>query len=253
MINKHQAVGIVKRLIYPMGEPYIFAGKTLKFKAGSRPVRRKYVTSANYITRNDVLQINYLEKNFGQQDVLWDIGSHYGHYSIFAASVALGTQQVFSFEPNTDARKIQVANLKLNNLQNKVSVLDVAVSNNDGYEHFSSKGGNANAHLVKGNGDSRHKKVQCTSLDSLANRLPLPTFVKIDTEGAEIDILSTAGRLLEDKKVTFICELHPFAWKYFNANFDQLLAILSRYNRIISFIDPDRSTKDLPFYGTVLF
>ena len=138
MINKHQAVGIVKRLIYPMGEPYIFAGKTLKFKAGSRPVRRKYVTSANYITRNDVLQINYLEKNFGQQDVLWDIGSHYGHYSIFAASVALGTQQVFSFEPNTDARKIQVANLKLNNLQNKVSVFDVAVSNNGGYEHFSS-------------------------------------------------------------------------------------------------------------------
>lgn len=39
-------------------------------------------------------------------------------------------------------------------------------------------------------------KVNAKTIDTLLTELPAPTIIKIDAEGAEIDILSKAGRLL---------------------------------------------------------
>jgi hypothetical protein len=47
------------------------------------------------VVRIDVLQINYLENTFKPSDVLWDIGSHAGHYAFFAASIVKEENQFF--------------------------------------------------------------------------------------------------------------------------------------------------------------
>ena len=254
MFNRHTIVKNVKRVLFPFGEPYNFGGKKLRFKVGSRPIRRKYLTSSNDIDRNDVLQINYLEENFKDNDILWDIGSHHGHYSIFAASKVAGDNQVFSFEPNPAARKVQQRNIRLNNFGKKISLAPIALSNHNGYETFEFDGGNANAHIVKGAvAGARYAQVECKTVSALLDKLPAPTIVKIDTEGAEIDILREAGTLLADRRVRFICELHPFAWLSFNVSLDDLLSILNKYERQITPIDPQKSVADLPYYGTVLF
>lgn len=254
MINRHTLAKTLKKIIYPRGETYLFANNRLRFKVGSRPIRRKYLTSENDIDRNDVLQINYLENNFRSHHVLWDVGSHHGHYSIFAASVARSANQVFSFEPDSDARAVQRENIQLNNFKEKITLLDIAVSNSDGVREFSAQQGNANSHLLSGeHATNGAVTVETKTLNSLLQSLPRPSFVKIDTEGAEVDILTTAGDLLADASIHFICELHPFAWDYFNVNFDQLLAALAKHGRTITPIDPDKKVADLPFYGTVLF
>lgn len=256
-MNKHELAKIAKRLLYPYGESYEFAGKKLNFEVGSRPIRRKYIDSDNYIVRNDVLQIEYFEKNFGSGDVLWDIGSHHGHYSIFAASVAAGSSQVYSFEPDRDAARVQMSNIKTNKLERKISLRNLAVSNVAGTVQFSSQGGNSNSHLVKENDNGSDStsiiSVPSNTLNGLYRELPTPTFVKIDTEGAEIDIISEASALLSESKIRFICELHPFAWEGMNVSYKDLLQKIEGYNRTITPLDPNFTSADLPYYGTVLF
>ena len=101
----YSTVKIIKKIIYPRGESYSFNGEVLKFKTNFRPVKRKYLNHLSGVVRNDVLQINYLENTFKPSDILWDIGSHAGHYAVFAASIVKGENQVFSFEPDSSARK----------------------------------------------------------------------------------------------------------------------------------------------------
>src|SRR5947207_1488321 len=115
-------VRTLKKLLYPFGEPYLFAGKKLLFEANTRPIKREYLHNHSDVVRNDVLQINYFESQFKPSHVIWDIGSHHVHYSIFAASIANAAGQVFSFEPDDTARSVQNHNIKLNRFTKKIEV-----------------------------------------------------------------------------------------------------------------------------------
>jgi hypothetical protein len=111
MINRHQLIKYIKNVIFGGVEGYSFNNQRLVFSVGSRPIKRKFINSENDVVRNDVLQIEYFEKHFNEEDILWDIGSHCGHYSIFCASIAKGNNQIFSFEPDAAARNIQKKNI----------------------------------------------------------------------------------------------------------------------------------------------
>lgn len=253
-MNRHEIVKGIKRLIYPKGERYFFNNKTLIFSHGTRPIRRKYRNSTNDVVRNDVLQIDFFESRFKSDDILWDIGSHHGHYSLFAASIVNGKNQVFSFEPDKAARQVQIINAGLNHFEDKISFFDIAVSDHEGQVQFMSLGGNANSHIVKDNSSqSSVISVQTKTIDALSTELPLPTYVKIDTEGAEIDILQKAVSLLGNSTVTFICELHPFAWESFNVRYETLVKTLAAFNRKMIPLDSRKKVDELPFYGTVIF
>ena len=95
--------------------------------------------------------------------------------------------------------------------------------------------------------------MNCRSLNSLVKELPAPSFVKIDTEGAEIDILKGASELLKNSSVKFICELHPFAWDHFGVTYSEFTDILAAHGRTIKLLDDQKSMSELPYYGTVLF
>jgi len=246
---------LVKKIIHGKTEKYQFGNKNLLFKTGSRPVRRRYIDSPSDVVRNDVLQINFIEKNFRPNDVLWDIGSHHGHYSIFAAVMANGEAQVFSFEPDAAARQVQMQNITFNHLEGKIKVSNAAVSNAVGVLSFLQMNGNSNSHILSKH-ETKHGDivdVESVTLNYLFEKLPKPTFVKIDTEGAEINILSAADQLLADPKINFVCELHPFAWDNYGVNYGEFESIIRRFGRQIRVLDEHRNISQLPYYGTVIF
>ena len=251
----HSIAAAIKKIIYAKGEPYLFSHSTLKFYPGTRPIKRKYINANNDVVRNDVLQINYFEKHFKPNDIFWDLGSHNGHYSIFAASIVNGNNQVFSFEPDPVASKVQEANIKLNNFQQKINLLKIAVSNTNGILLFDAQDGNSTSHIIKNKqvGKGTVVEVSTKTIDTLLQELPEPTFIKIDTEGAEIDILKTADILLANPNIKFICELHPFAWDGFGVKYQEFTDILKKHNRTLSLLDTNKKIADLPYYGTVLF
>ena len=255
MINRHQIALLIKKLIFGKHENYRFYNQNLRFLTGTRPIKRKYQNANSDVVRNDVLQINFFEENFKPGDVLWDIGSHHGHYSIFAAAIAANVNQVFSFEPDMAANQMQVKNIAANGFQERIKLFNIAVAGEDGMLMFDSQNGNSNSHIVKDQATPATNTVKVTAktIDTLLNELPRPGFVKIDTEGAEIDILQKADGLLADKNVQFICELHPFAWDAFDVKYETFTNLLKTHGRVLTLLDTSKRIADLPFYGTVLF
>lgn len=88
--------------------------------------------------------------------------------------------------------------------------------------------------------------------DYLASRnLGCPAFIKIDTEGAEINILRGALKLLRSD-TTIICELHPYAWDEFSTSFEELLLLVRESGKTIEYLDPAMRIQDGPYYGATI-
>jgi Methyltransferase FkbM domain len=96
-------------------------------------------------------------------------------------------------------------------------------------------------------------RVPVTTLDSyLAQRqLPEPSFVKIDTEGAEIRILQGARKVLASR-AAILCELHPYAWRQFGNSLQELKDLAAKCGRRIRYLDQDLEIGENADYGIVI-
>lgn len=248
----------LKKYLYGVkGEPYQVNHKTLYFQPGSRPIRDTYVNSKDDTVRNDVLQLQYFKKSLKSNSVFWDVGAHYGSYSLVASAYIRNPDSIFAFEPDEKAVSELKKNLLFNQLDSTVRVFEYAVSSQQGILNFDMQEGNANSHLITNKNEKsigEIKQIKAVTLNEMVKMIPKPDFIKIDTEGAELDIIKGAGSLLEDSTITFVCELHPFAWKWYDkVSWEEFLETLKSYQRTIKLIDPLKKYSDLPYYGTVIF
>lgn len=128
-------------------------------------------------------------------DVVYDIGAHVGYYSLIF-SQACGEQKgkVFAFEPLPVNLKSLRVHLNANKIKN-VSILPYAASSEAGVLRFDTAGGT-------GRGRISHKGkvvINTITLDELVfeKDYPVPDFIKIDVEGAEVHVLKGASKLLD--------------------------------------------------------
>lgn len=134
-----------------------------------------------------------LEKSHG--NVIIDAGAYIGNHSIFFATHC-NAKQVISFEPFRDSYDQLIANVKLNNLEKKVLVHNVALGDKKrtakiNITDASNKG--ANMVDMEEEGD-----ISITTLDSLlGNKLVRLDVIKVDVEGMEIPLLKGALNTIE--------------------------------------------------------
>jgi FkbM family methyltransferase len=241
-----------KQLVYGRhGEPYEFAGQVLRFIPGTRPVRRKYLHSANWVNRDDVLEILWLESHLRENDIALDVGAHCGIYSVLMAARAA---KVIAFEPDPYARAMLARNVELNSKSGVIAVEAFACSDREGEAVLFSRGGNSNSSfarsaVAKPSLPLEKISVSTITLDSyLALHGLSPNCVKIDTEGAEIRILKGASRLLASDAL-ILCELHPYAWAEFANSLAELESLVEEAGREIRYLDPTRKPNT---YGMTL-
>ena len=120
--------------------------------------------------------------------VFYDVGACVGSYSLMAA--ARGAS-VVAFEPMPWNYAECMANVYLNSLEDRITVLPVAVGAEDGTAVLKHPGG-----PVPGFGEAGRPRFAQTTWNLKIpmvrlgdSGLPRPTHVKIDVEGAEIDVL----------------------------------------------------------------
>jgi FkbM family methyltransferase len=128
--------------------------------------------------------------------VAWDVGAHVGFFSLL---LARRCRQVVAVEPGpANARRLR-ANVERN--QAPVEVVEAAVG---------SEPGTAQLELAE---DGRMNRVGAadlgvevprTTLDRLAREHGFPAFVKIDVEGAEIDVLRGGADVLRHRPLLLI-------------------------------------------------
>jgi len=264
LFNTHsiqRSVVAGKRLWYrERGEPIQYGTHKLRYVPGTRPVRLKYVNSPDVMVRNDATQISFFLDSVKPGDFVLDIGGHAGQYAVFLGSLVSVGGRVISFEPDPKARETLEANLRLNAFFDRVEIESLALFDREGEHRFFSKGADSMSSLARsglgGNASSPDViefKVNTVRLDDyLARRnLAFPHWIKLDTEGAEINILKGAPGVMKSG-VTIICELHPYAWDEFDTGFDELLKLVVDAGKTIEYLDPSMRIEDGPVYGAVI-
>ena len=132
--------------------------------------------------------------------VVYDIGSNAGIYSLLASLRAGPSGWVYAFEPLQRNLHYLRRHVALNNLQN-CTVLEEAVCNEEGTRSFSVASFDSSTARLASDGELQ---VPSTTLDRCIygeKRLRPPNVLKIDVEGAELEVLQGAHRAL--------AEFHP--------------------------------------------
>ncbi len=171
-------------------------------------------------------------RNFNNSSkiIFWDIGANIGLYSIYNAIVN-NNSTTFSFEPSTSNLRVLSRNIYINNLHEKISIIQQPLFNKA--NNFSTMNesdfleGSA-LHTFSENFDHAGKKrkgsrmkynLLATTIDNLVENkiLSVPNYIKIDVDGIEHLILKGAIKTLKNKKIKSISiEVNENFKKQFN-------------------------------------
>lgn len=135
-----------------------------------------------------------------------DVGAHIGKYTIMLARRLKNKGQVLAIEPISENFKILEKNISLNKLKN-VTALNVAAYSKKGkIKLFSLEDEyNSGDFSIKENNSKIQMEVNCDTLDGVLEKLKIkenPKLVKIDVEGAELEVFKGMEKIL--KKGTVI-------------------------------------------------
>jgi FkbM family methyltransferase len=256
----HNAVLTAKRAWYgSRGEPIRYGSHRVRYIPGTRPVRLKYLDSRDAVVRNDAKQLAFLIYAIKPGNFVLDIGGNVGQYAVLFSSLVGPGGKVITFEPDNSHRCVLEENLRLNGFSNRARVETLALSDSKGTHSFFSRNDQMSSLARSGLGtnanssDVKEQTVETVTLDEYlaACESPVPDLIKIDTEGAEINVLR-GGRKTLASTPTIVCELHPYAWSEFGTSYEELLALLSDGGRRIRYLDDSLKIEHGAFHASVI-
>lgn len=157
--------------------------------------------------------LDYLRPN----DVFIDVGAHLGELSLLAAS-KITKGKVLTFEPTPHILPYLHENIALNRANHKIKVIEKAVSDQVGTARFVLNPESEVNHLrAKREITSSSIKVPTTTIDRevINNKLSRISLLKIDVEGAEINVLIGAKKNLHQHKIeAMMIEVNPRSTQY---------------------------------------
>jgi FkbM family methyltransferase len=145
-----------------------------------------------------------MQRELEEGSVFWDVGAHIGFSSLIASRLVGPSGRVESFEPYPPNQRRLAASMELNGCTN-VTVHSEALSSQSGqrsfYLHESSLMGSLVEHPSEHTMD-----IPCITLEEAAQRLAVPNLIKIDAEGAELDVLCGGKHFLAVARPKLIVE-----------------------------------------------
>lgn len=138
----------------------------------------------------------FLKKSLRDSDVFYDIGSNVGYYSLLAAKQDC---TVVAIDPDPANIAVLKENIALNNFDKiRFKQIGLGEKNEDRLFFRSKRSNNGQSGFISRNPIASFK-VNIYQLDNLIehHNFPLPTVIKIDTEGWEEKVLIGAKKLLE--------------------------------------------------------
>lgn len=160
--------------------------------------------------------VEWIERVVKPGDVVYDVGANVGAYSLIAAKVSGNAARVYAFEPSPATFHALARNVLLNGCGESVVPVQLALWSRTGPVTIDlrSLAAGAARHRIdrKPAGGSSTLTVVGVQLDDLVEGLglPVPTRMKLDVDGAELDVLRGAERTLARPEwQSLILELDP--------------------------------------------
>lgn len=177
--------------------PLDYAGASLRIVASA--YRRRTAAAKEPFT------VAWLERSLGGGGILYDVGANVGGYSLIAGAQGDGVS-VVSFEPGYRNYAALCDNIVLNGFEGRITALPIALGRRTALTSFRHR------RLITGGGqhDSRtapheldwqpeyEQPILSMRLDDVVRlfRLPAPTHVKLDVDGAELEVIQGAPQTL---------------------------------------------------------
>ncbi len=162
-------------------------------------------------------------------DTFADVGTFIGLYALAVARRVGPSGLVVAFEPDPSNHSFTKEHIRLNALEERVELVNAAVSDTIETVPFSLQAESAHISLKQ---DEDTCLVDCITLDHHFAERRLDV-LKIDVEGYEEKVLSGATSLLRDEhrapRAIYI-EVHPYAWTEVGTTSDSLLSLLESCN-----------------------
>lgn len=170
------------------------------------------LTQHIYTGLQDFADMGYVLHALRGGDLFADIGSNSGAYTILACAVA--GARGFAFEPVPETYGRLVENIRLNELEDRVTCLNMALGKAEGIIAFTSRLGTANHVVASGEHDPTAINVRITTLDKALDGQS-PSMLKIDVEGYETPALEGAQETLRKPSLnSVIMELNECGSQY---------------------------------------
>lgn len=150
--------------------------------------------------------------SLGPGDLFIDVGAYIGLYTVAAAKRVGANGRVIAFEPDRDNFHQLLRHVKLNEVQARVELHNVALSDRPGQLRY--HGGQESQSRIVDEGEVGTYTIEARTLDAALGEQRV-SIIKIDVEGFELQVLRGARALLSDtarRPRRLFIEMHPTAW-----------------------------------------
>ena len=177
-------------------------------------------------------------------DVFIDVGANIGIHTLAAAQAMQGKGRVIAFEPYPPTARLFAKTIWINGFAPIVEIHSVAASNVQGERalYLGETSGHHSLFPLDGPslGDSLSVKVKVKTVDQITVDVPNATLIKIDAEGAELEVLAGAVALLNrSKHVGIIAEFGNSHLKRIGCDTREWLSNFTKIGFYYQSIHPD--------------
>jgi FkbM family methyltransferase len=159
-----------------------------------------------------------------------DVGANFGMHTLYLANLVGDSGKVWAFEPLPKNLELLRRNIGLNHFSQRVEVVPKVASNSP--DLFLRMAGMddpvAVTACLSNETDSKTIAVPNVRLDDMFNAKSCNIgLIKIDVEGAEMDVLRGAEEMLKRCKPNLVIEVHGFALPKFGSSVSELRGFLT--------------------------
>lgn len=190
-------------------------------------------------TEAELKLARFFIRNLEETDVLYDIGANYGFFTYLASELC---KEVHSFEPIPFIASVVRENTTINKgvsvntlaLSNTAGTVDLHISESSGLSTINTATTNIHSYTYN---ESNKITVEAQTLDGYVTTHTPPTFIKIDVEGAEEQVIEGASGFLSTHAPVIAMEV----WGKDNGGPISMQAVkrLYSYGYKASIINPD--------------
>ncbi|MDO8573473.1 MAG: FkbM family methyltransferase [Candidatus Daviesbacteria bacterium] len=165
------------------------------------PPASSYGSLVVYCNLPEYPEMVFLEKILKSNSIFIDVGANIGVYTILAAA-KIKKGKIYSFEPIPSVLNILYQNIRINNANDRVKVIEKVVSDKNGNEKFVIQDISEYSH-ISSNQTSKSVLMPSVKLDDFCDKekISFIDVVKIDVEGEELKVLRGLENYLKSGKV----------------------------------------------------
>ncbi len=223
------------------------------------------------VVSSEILRFGYVEENLVAAllahvpagGTVFDVGAHFGFFSLLASHLAGPEGRIVAFEPvpttcsmlrrNVETAGVTIVNAAVWNEPTEVQIHDFGL----GLSAFNSVRLPRLAKSARRPARERTVKVQAVTLDTYASENKVtPDFVKIDAESAEFEVLEGMERLLRDTRPVVSLEVGDLGVDGARPSADLVRHLTERGYRSLEYVDGafrEHRIRDRYAYGNLLF